>query len=58
MPELRGVVNNLYNPFGLNTEIKLNVIQDHTYFEMRESLIKEDKKVPLDNEMIVFEGCD
>ena len=62
MPELReatfGASQNPYNPYGLNTEFKVNILDDHKFIEMRDQMHKESKKIPLDNEMIVFEGCE
>ena len=68
MPEFSSVdkgkedlgLGNPYNPYGLNTEFKVNILDDGKFLEMRDELKKESqaKKIPLDNEMIVFEGCE
>ena len=62
MPELRtGSIkgdSNPYNPFALNTEFKVNILDDAAFFEMRDQMHAQKNGVPLDNEMIVFEGCD
>ena len=64
MPELRtGSLfgagdKNPYNPFGLNTEFKVTILEDHDFMIMRDQLHKENMKIPLDSEMMVFEGCD
>ena len=61
MPELRtGSItgDNPYNPFALNTEFKINIMDDAAFFKMRDEMRSNNKKLPLDNEMIVFEGCE
>ena len=62
MPELRsgkfGTYQNPYNPFALNTEFKVNIMEDGEFYKMRDLLHNDHKKLPLDNEMIVFEGCE
>ena len=62
LPEVReaafGPAQNPYNPYGLNTEFKVNILDDHDFINMRDEMHKESNKIPLDNEMIVFEGCE
>ena len=65
MPELRaatlGSDVNPYNPHGLNSEFKVNILDEHPFYQMRDQIKSEignTKKIPLDNEMIVFEGCE
>ena len=62
MPELKeaalGNTKNPYNPFALNTEFKINILDDHHFIQMRDQMHAEQKSVPLDGEMVVFEGCD
>lgn len=60
MPGLRQAVEseNPYNPFSLNTEFKINVMDDSAFIKMRDQMRESNKDVPLDNDMIVFEGCD
>mmetsp|Transcript_15680 Transcript_15680/g.26447 ORF Transcript_15680/g.26447 Transcript_15680/m.26447 type:complete len:140 (+) Transcript_15680:439-858(+) len=49
---------NTYNPYGLVTDIRISIIDEYEYLKMRDSIKQENKKVSLDNHMIVFEGCD
>ena len=62
MPELRagkvGTDQNPYNPFALNTEFKVNIMDDAAFFTMRDQMHDQKQGVPLDNEMIAFEGCE
>ena len=36
----------------------MNILDDHDFINMRDEMHKESNKIPLDNEMIVFEGCE
>jgi len=60
MPGLRAALTseNPANPFSLNTEFKINVMDDPGFIAMRDQMRASNKDVPLDNEMIVFEGCE
>ena len=49
---------NPFNPFQLNTEFKINVIDEAQFMEMKDEMLKQYPKLPLDKEMIVFEGCE
>lgn len=63
MPELRsGSLNakdqNPSNPFALNSEFKIQILEDGKFYDMRDELHRTAKKIPLDSEMVVFEGCE
>ena len=51
-------IGNPYNPFSLNTEFRVQVLDDGAFMQMRDGLKGDYKKAKLDNEMLVFEGCD
>ena len=49
---------NPYNPNSLNTQFRINILGDSEYMKMRDDMKAEHPKLPLDKEMIVFEGCE
>ena len=63
MPEVRSMANggngsNPCNPFSLNTEFRVEIMQDDKFYEMRDELHNNLAKIPLDSDMLVFEGCE
>ena len=50
--------SNPYNPYGLNSEFKINSMGNSHFMEMRDSMKKQYPKLPLDQDMLVFEGCE
>ena len=63
MPELRSGSlkakdQNPCNPFALSSEFRIQILEDAKFLEMRDELHNTAKKIPLDGDMIVFEGCE
>lgn len=51
-------MKNPYNPHGLNTDFRINILGDSEYVKMKDDMKRQFPKLPLDKEMIVFEGCE
>ena len=53
-------LGNPYNPYQLNSEFKVNILEDAEYMKMKDEIKKENgaNKIPFDSDMVVFEGCE